>query len=496
MSRFTLLSHRLLERRLLGDGERMASIIPGTLAPLTLSLLLFAVILPERPLYDAALLLSVATFIWSASKTFLESHDLDAAALDRAILSPLPIPNHTLAAARTLVVGVLLAFSTFNIALPVFVLVAIKYDLLSGLLILLSAFLAALMGLALAQAIRAVLERLLGLGRVRDWEGPLRLVVGVALFTLLFLAPDPTGLLSSQAWLRAVPPISFASLVDPAHPSGPLLGSLAGVLSAVLLALFAFRVAGSGAESRGTFAGRTGPSMVAGCVRRWFVRPEEQFAFDFALANQSRDRTFRSRVYPLFAFPLAVIVLVAERPEEPTLVLMALYGATVYLALAEVFQAYSESRGGPDLLSTLPIRNPSAFRLGAEKAFIAGLVLPIYLVLAFCLLGLSLLGRGFGLVESLGHTLLATEFGILTCSLTFLSVRDYAFSITDQGVYPGNLSSGPFAAILLGGLAAVLAGIVVENPLLFLVSAVTMALLIRGLFAIKRRTLAVSLAET
>lgn len=490
MSHFALLSHRLLERRLLGDGERMASIIPGMLAPLTLSLLVFAVILPERPLHDVLLFLSVASFVWSAAKSFLESYDLDAAALDRAILSPLPIANRTLAAARTLVVAVVLAFSTFNIALPVSILVAFRYGLPSALMVLLAAFLAALSGLCLAQWIRAVLERSFGLGRVQDFEGPLRLVVGVALFTLLFLSPDPTGWLASRPWLHAVPPISFAFLLEPVP--GPLIGSSAGVLVSVGLAWWAFRLAGTGDESSSAGAKATAPSPVARLARRFFVRPEERFAFDFALANQSRDRTFRSRVYPSFAFPFAVIVLVAERPEEPTLVLMALYGATVYLALAEIFQGFSESSGGPALLETLPIRNQAAFRLGAEKAFMAGLVVPVYLVLAFCLLGLSLLGRGFGLAQSVGHTVLATEFAVLVCSLTFLSVREQAFSVTDQGVYAGNLSSGPFVAILLGALAAVVAGVVVESPLLFFASAAILALLIRGLYAVKRRSLAAS----
>ncbi|MFH0943583.1 MAG: hypothetical protein V2A76_00135 [Planctomycetota bacterium] len=485
MNRFGLLSRRLLERRLLGDGEGMASIIPGTLAPLSLSLLLFAIVVPERPLFDAALLLSVASFVWSACRTFLESHDLDAAALDRAILNPLPIPQATLAAARTLVVGVVLAFSTFNIALPAFVLVTFRYGLSFGLTVLAAAYLSTLAGLAMAQFCRVLLERTFGFGRVSDWEGPIRLVVGVGLFTLLFLAPDPTALLERIPLLLSVPPICFAALVDPAPLS--LAGCLVTVLASLAMTLLAFRLADQDDEAQGGREQARSGTLVSRLVRRCCVLPVERAGFDFAMSNQQRDRTFRTRVYPLFAFPFAIIVLVARRPEEPTLVLLALYGAAVYLVLAEVFQAFSESVGGPELFRTLPIRRLAALRTGAEKAFLAGLVIPVYLVLALALVGLSLLGRGFGLLESLAHILLATEFALLLCALSYRWVRHPAFSVTDRGVYPGDLHTGAFMAILLGGAAAILAGLVVGNPILLASTALLLALLLKGVYMMKRR---------
>ena len=488
MNRFSLLSHRLLERRLLGDGEKMASIIPGTLAPLSLSLLLFAIIVPERPLFDAALLLSVASFVWSACRTFLESHDLEAAALDRAILNPLPIPHATLAAARTLVVGVVLAFSTFNIALPAFVLVTFRYDLLAGLTILAAAYLSTLAGLAMAQFFRVLLESVFGLGRVNEWEGPIRLVVGVGLFALLFLAPDPTELLQRAPLLLALPPICFAALVAPTSLS--LIGSLVTVLASLAMTLLAFRLAGANGEAQGASQKVRSGTLVSRLVRRCFVLPDERAGYDFAVSNQQRDRTFRTRVYPLFAFPFAVIVLVARRPEEPTLVLMALYGAAVYLVLAETFQAFSESVGGPELYRTLPIRKLAALRTGSEKAFLAGLVIPVYLVLGLALSGLSLLGRGFDLLESLAHILLATEFALLLCAVSYRWVEHPAFSVTDRGVYPGDLRTGAFMAILLGGAAAIGAGMVVGNPVALLSAAVLLLLLLKGVYVLKRRSFA------
>ncbi|MBI4880838.1 MAG: hypothetical protein HY812_14455 [Planctomycetes bacterium] len=187
------------------------------------------------------------------------------------------------------------------------------------------------------------------------------------------------------------------------------------------------------------------------------VRDEEGAAFDFALANQARDRAFRARVYPLFAFPFAVVLLVAARPDEPYLALMALYGAAVYSTLAQTFQGYSESHGGPLLLATLPLRGESAFRIGAEKAFLVGLAAPIYLFLGVALFSVSLSGRGLPLLLGARHALVAGLFALLLCAFFFERRRVKAFAEADRGVFREDLGGGPFLAVLLAaGLALLL----------------------------------------
>jgi hypothetical protein len=166
---------------------------------------------------------------------------------------------------------------------------------------------------------------------------------------------------------------------------------------------------------------------------------------------------------------------------------MALYGAVVYLTLSQTFLGFTESEGGPTLLRSLPIRNLTAFRIGTEKAFHVGLLLPVLLALALALAAAALCGRGFSLPLALGHALFAGLFAVALCSLLFEHERGLAFSEVDRGVYPADLGRGPMIALLLGVLAALFAVEVVQNAFGFLAGVVALAAAIRVVYAWKRR---------
>ncbi|MBI4880782.1 MAG: hypothetical protein HY812_14165, partial [Planctomycetes bacterium] len=243
MSRLRLLCQRLLERRLLGDGEQAAALVPGALLTLSLSLLLFTAIVQARSLQDSVTLLCIACCVWCATRAFLESHDLAAASLDRAVLEPLPLPRWTLAAARAVVVASVLLISALNIALPAAILVAVKWGPDRGVLALAGALLSALTGLALAQACRVLLERLAGGERLLELEGPIRLGVGVALFGVLFSAPDPTALAAERPWLESLPPFSYAALAVAENGRAAAAASALAAATSLFLLLLTFRLA-------------------------------------------------------------------------------------------------------------------------------------------------------------------------------------------------------------------------------------------------------------
>lgn len=486
-SAFRLIFTRLLERRLLGDGEAVASSTGGALATLTLSLMVFALVAAERPSADVALFLVFATFVWTAVRAFLESREVGFAAVDRAILEPLPLRRGVLPAARALTVFAVLAISTLNLALPPVALVLYLDGPLAAGLLLAAAFLAALAGLAAAAALRALGERTIGLRRLEEWEGPIRLGVGIALFSLLFAAPNPSALIEQYPALGRLPPLSFAALPHPGAPLPSRAAALLGALGALLLLGLALAAAARGDGRLVERGSATGAALPRRLFARWFVRAGERAAFDFALVNMARDRAFRARVYPLFAFPFAVVALVAVKPQEPFLALMALYGTAVYLVLAQTFQAFSESAGGPELLRGLPLRDVAAFRIGGEKAFLLGLVLPVHLALGLALALLACFGRGLPLQDSLGHALTAFLFVVLQCAVGFERVARPAFSEQDRGVYPGDLGGAAFTALLLSALMAVIALKTVRAPLPFAVQALALATMIRFAYAWKRR---------
>ncbi len=491
MNRFRVLCRRLLERRLFGDDERSASLIPGSFMTLSVSLLVFTLIAQERDLTEVTLWLSIACLAWSGLKAFFESQEYALGALDHAILTPLPIPPSWIAAARAVATFAVLALGTFNLGLPVAILVAVKYGPIEGALALLAGFVASFVGLAAAQLVRALLERGVGVSRLLEAEGPLRLAVSIGLFAVLFLAPDPAGLVERIPWLAFAPPFSLARL--------PVLGSDVGrtglavmglLVVACTVLLLSFKVQGRVSHQPGRVRRPRPIGPLRRAMERWVVDDEERASFEFTLVNLARDRTFRARVFPLFAFPFAVILLIVQRPGEPFLSLMALYGAAVYLTLSQTFLGFSESEGGPDLLRCLPIRNARAFRIGSEKAFHVGLVVPIFLALALALAVVALFDRGFPLPLGLSHAVIAALFSVLLCGMTFEREAGLAFSEPDRGVYPADLGGGPMVALLLGAAAALLAAKYVPSPLGFVGSAVALALLIRLLYTWKRRSAA------
>lgn len=481
MSRFGILCGRLLERRLLGDGEAHASLIPGAFLTLALSILVFSLVLPERTTHDVALYLAIACLVWSGVKAFLEADDLEAAELDRAVLEPLPIAPSMLAAARAVVVAAGLLLSTLNLALPVAVMVGVIRGAPAGLLLLAAAGLASLAGLAFALASRVVMQRVFGGRGMAQLEGPIRLVVAVGLFAVVFVAPDFTALLRRFPALASAPPFSFASL---AAGESYLAAVAAGAVSlAVMLATF---LLGPSGRDRASRSGRPASERL-GFTSRWLVRDDECGGFEFASANVARDRTFRSRSYPLFAFPFAVTILVVQRPEEPTLALLALYGTAVYLSVAQLLFPYTESPGGAALFRTLPLRDMAPFRTGAEKAFLLGVGLPVYLALSVALVVLSLFGYGFPPATAIAHAVLGALAGATVTSFLFHRIPEPAFSCADEGAYARD-TNGPMVAILLAALLGVVAFWAAGSVVRFVVVAAAFLVVMKGMFAWKRRS--------
>lgn len=480
MSRRGLLYRRLLERRLLGDGDGAVSLIPGAFATLGVSSFAVTLLMQERSLFDLTLLLSAACFVWAALKSFLDARDAVESALDRAVLEPLPIPPREIAEARALVEAVFLLVGTANLALPAVVMTAAVYDPRSALAVASAALVATLAGMALGQGLRAGLIGALGLGRLEEWEGPLRLMVSIGLFAVLFSAPDPGVPLASHPWLAYLPPFSSAVLLR-----GEFLGAVLTAAGALLL----LRVSARGAQVEDGAAARakSDGSLLLARLSRSIVSARERKGFDFALANISRDRSFRSRVYPLFAFPFAVVVLVASNPDQPRLVMLALFGVPVYLGLAQTFQEFSESERGPQLLRSLPMLDVAGFRLGAEKAFLVGLLAPIFLALLVALLLATLLAAPASTGTLLIHAVHALLYSILWTAYAFENHEGLPFSQTDRGVYPADLGGGAFLGLFASAGMAVVSAWAVQTWLGSIATAGVLAIAIPPLFAWKRR---------
>ncbi|MBI4880841.1 MAG: hypothetical protein HY812_14470, partial [Planctomycetes bacterium] len=85
------------------------------------------------------------------------------------------------------------------------------------------------------------------------------------------------------------------------------------------------------------------------------------------------------------------------------------------------------------------------------------------------------------------HALVAGLFALLLCAFFFERRRVHAFSQEDRGVFPADYGGGPFLAVLLAAGMGLLAAALVEDTILFLLLAASLALAIRLTYAWKRR---------
>ncbi|MCC7171019.1 MAG: hypothetical protein IT459_11260 [Planctomycetes bacterium] len=474
MSALALVTRRFLERRLLGDGDDAASPVPAAATTLTVSTLVFLLLAQDRSPFETFVLMNAACLAWSAVRTFFEARELDATAADRGVLEPLPIAAWTFAAARALVLGAELLVGTLNVALPPIMITAVVVGPAAAARAFVAALCASLTGLALATFLRAVLLRFLGARKLEEWEGPIRLVVAVALFAALFAAPDLDAAARASGFMPHLPPLAFARFCA---DGGDWIATALAATAMVALLGAAFSLARArrtNDERRGT--GGDGP--VASLARR-FLAADERAGYEFTRANLARDRTFRARVFPLFAFPFAAIVLLAKEGAGLAPLLISVYGASMYLVVAQTFVLFSESQRGPRLVEALPILDAAAFRAGAEKAFHAHVVIPVHLTVLLGLAALAVFERGPGLSASAQHVLLGALFAILFGGFFFERLEGLAFCTSDDGKFPASLQNRAFAALLLSTVAALVGMNVVGRPVPYALAVLALALMIR-----------------
>lgn len=461
MSTIRLLSQRLAERRFLKDGASDASLLPGALTTLAISTLLGSLLLGELSAQHIALIAACAVFCWSLLKALLEAGDQESDAVDAAFLLPLPIRRVQFASARAIVAAAGVFVDACNLTLPIIVMYGCTEGVVPALRIAGSVLLALCFGVLIAAPLRRLLRNVLNVLRVAESEGPIRLAAMLLAFVAIVRAPhlDVSALL--QAPWHYLPPISFVEAIHGAVPATILASILAFGLALVLL-----RIPNSAVPTPPRRRGRGIRSwFVAERARRSCTSPVEQAGFELTLAGIRSDKSFRARTFPLLAFPFAAIVLAGLDEYDATLVPMALFGATVYLVLGEVFLLFSESPGGPELLASLPMSDPQRFRLGAEKAYVAAIVVPTHLTISF---GVAVFDLARGNVADLvSHAILgvlALLTSVLIVLLAFQRVGGMPFATLDRALYPDDLTGGAYFALALATLAALISAATLSAP--------------------------------
>lgn len=486
MSVFGILFERLLERRLLRDGEADASLLPGTFTTLGASTFISGLLIDQLPAHEIALVIVSIVFVWSFLKAFLEAQEFESQAVEFAVLTPLPIAPFQILAARAGVIGVGLLLTALNLSLPAAVMLALVGSVPLALGLLLAAAFSAALGLGVAQALRRLLTKVLSPEALSTWEGPIQLLTALGILVLVVVAPDyRIATLLEGPW-RFAPPLSFVLPIAGLGREAWPVALAGGLFTLGLLTFVVFSAESTPLRTENRRAG-SAPRFVRSFARA-LVDPVERAGFEFCVAQIRSDRVFRTRVYPLFAFPFAAILLAYLEPDDRTMIPMACFGTTVYLVLAEVFFAFSEGESGPRWLASLPFTRLGAYRVGTEKAFLVMLVLPVHVAL---LIGTSALTLLRGTVSDLVSVVLLNAMAFLaSCAIvlvTFERSRQLPFSVPDRGLYSEDISSGAFLALLLAAGAALAIVPALANPWVLALEAAVLCLMIRLVLAWKRR---------
>jgi hypothetical protein len=480
-----LIARRMAEHRFFGDGASDASVLPNAIAILSASAFVGTLLIDTLRAEEIITVVACAVFAWTMIRGVLEYGELERRAAEHAFLAPQPIRPFDLAIARTMIVAIDVVISTLNLALPVAVMAGFRFGAQAAAGIFTASVLAVVFAISSAALVRRGLFGVLRVAGIRDAEGPIGFVTVLALFIGLVRSPQIDWSSLDSSSLRFLPPIVFSRLFT----EGGLAIVAAAVASLVLVGAIALWSAGTKESENRRPPPKRARARVSEYVRRFISDPEELAGYDLATAGIRADRTFRARTWPLLAFPFASVVLASTGESDRSMVPMALFGATVYLVLSQSFLLYSESAGGPKLLSSLPISSESRFRLGGEKAYVACLVIPTHIAISF---GIALFDVTQGDVQALlknaGLGVVAALTSCLVVLETFPRAPGLPFGKPDRGLYQDDLSGAAFSALMLSTIAALVAMAALRNAAWFgLLCLVMLVLLWRCLRAKEQR---------
>lgn len=347
---------------------------------------------------------------------------------DLPILRPRPIDGRTLLAARILHLFFYLGLLGLSLGAVTIIVGFFKVGPFFPIPFIAGIFATILFAFAAAQFLYSVGMDVLGSQRFREVVGYLQagltvlmIVLYLGITRLMDVDLSKVLTLDSAPWLHYVPPAWLAGMVAELSGKGfPGAGTLAVTAGGVtLLALILlFRFAGPrfdrqldrlefGGDQRkkkpkaGGAVPATGVALVEKRERRrigvarWLAPdPQERAAYRLTATLMRRERGFRMRTLPM----LGIIVVYAgwfllneDKSIAQTLSelpgtsrhLIVLYMAQFFMITPLMNMRFARNWRASWVYRALPFQRPGLILMGAFKALIVRLVLPMYLVLAF-----------------------------------------------------------------------------------------------------------------
>jgi ABC-2 type transport system permease protein len=352
---------------------------------------------------------------------------------DNYIILPKPVNAQTVLMARLLHILIHLSKMVVPMGAPALIYMFVHAGIGGGLLFIADLFLATLMCIFLINAAYLVILKLTTAERFKDIIGGVQIVFSIVLFILYLAVPRMIGSVSisktfllERPYLYALPPMWLASLWEVLrYPMGqPLLlwelGAAAFLLAPLSIWIvirylapnFDRKLSGLGSGASETAPGRAsaapGPALTSTqkavpekAVRRkgylavsgWLTRGRaEATGFEIAWLLSGRNRDFKMKVYPSFAYVFVYFAYfifldtkgqgsMADRWQHlpgTKLYILLIYSSSLAMINAITNLAYSDKYKAAWVYYSSPVAVPGQVLTGAVKAMLTKYFIPFY----------------------------------------------------------------------------------------------------------------------
>ncbi|HQQ99141.1 MAG TPA: hypothetical protein PLX35_17855 [Cyclobacteriaceae bacterium] len=337
---------------------------------------------------------------------------------DNTIILPRPVNSRTLAAARLTHIILYITLITGSLSLASIIAVVLKYPGIMIAAFIIALILSTLFGVFLTTSGYMLALRVASEQRVKGIINGLQITMAVVFMAGYQILPRMIDKLEGVGedmilswWSVLAPPVWMSGALQAIHTGSydthhMMLMSLAILLPLILVYItftrltpvFNKRLVAMGGNVLSDATAK--PSSLPDKVSQLFARhPSEQGAMSFVLRILGRDNRLKLKIYPsigyLFVFGF-IFVFNSKRDildQWNTLADTRYYILLLYLpmmisqtALREI--PFSDDHRASWIFQSTPIGRPGEILSGMAKAVVAGLLLPLYLVISIIVYGI------------------------------------------------------------------------------------------------------------
>lgn len=334
---------------------------------------------------------------------------------DNTILLPRPVDSRTILVAKIIHVAVYLMISSLSLSFVSLVVVFVKYGVLSGLVFLVSIFLATIFSIFLTNLFYLGLIKMASGEKLKDiiaYFQVVMVIVFMAAYQLLPRLIDKTKLANMTMdihwWTFFLPPAWMAGTLDAFANMSFGKNNLIFLVSTILYPLLGlwivskFFAPGFNRRLSQSEQGSTKKKALPKIEKKqrlqvWlttiFTRnPSEAISFIHTWKLSSRDRKFKQSVYPSFGYAFILIVVFLLRGEGGVenmfedisgsqMFYIFLYSPVIIIFSVLANLRYSEDYQAAWIYKAYPVEKPGNILSGGLKAALVRLFLPIYIIM-------------------------------------------------------------------------------------------------------------------